>query len=32
MNFSSLHRNLVRFGPITPEITMLEIITFAAIR
>jgi len=29
MNFSALYRNLVRFGPVTLELTMLKVRTFA---
>jgi len=31
MNFSALCRILVRFGPVTPEFTLLTITPFAAI-
>jgi len=32
VNFSALCRNLVRFGPVTPEFMMLKMTSFAAIR
>jgi len=31
-NFSALCRNLVRFGPVKPDITMLEVIIFATMQ
>jgi len=31
-DYGRLFRNLLSFGPVTPEITMLEIVIFATIR